>query len=48
MNLKVKAHKTNKWAYPIQVKNKTKTTLKNGMIIDSESSMLRQAYKAGR
>jgi hypothetical protein len=48
MNLKVKAHKTNKWAYPVEIRNKTKTVLKNGKVIDSASSMLRQAYKAGR
>ena len=33
---------------PVQVQDKTKITLKNGKKIDSASSMLRQAYKAGR
>ena len=41
--------KNNDWhTKPVPVIDKTKIPLKNGKTIDSASSMLRQAYKAGR
>ena len=33
---------------PVQVSDRTKTTLKNGKKIDSASAVLRQAYKNDR
>ena len=46
----MKLHVTNSdWqTKKLVIKDKTKTLLKNGMIINSASAMLRQAYKAGR
>lgn len=43
--IKVKAHKNNKWAWPVEVKNKTVRTLSNGTVIPTALAMYRQAAK---
>ena len=45
MNLKVKAHKTNKWAYPVEIKDKTVRVLSNGVVVPTWEAMTRKAAK---
>ena len=43
--IKVKAHKNNKWAWPVEVKNKTVRTLSNGVVVPTWLAMTRKAVK---
>jgi hypothetical protein len=43
--IKVKAHATNKCAYPVGIKNKTTRTLSNGVVVPTWLAMTRKAVK---
>lgn len=43
--IKVKAHKTNKWAYSVEIKDKTTRLLANGVRVATALNMARKAAK---